>query len=269
MPRNSSTLTTLSISRGESAAVAVVFCLTSWALGPLNAAVAEQAVPAAEAASTSLHHEARTNVHGAWLGLTVQPLTGDIALSLGLPRAHGAVVSDVDTNGPAARVGLKPGDVILAVDGRPIASEDDLIDQISCKEPGTAMTLDVWHDGRRETLSPRVAELPEADVSLPVPAWSPNARWGIVVEPLTSAMAEVLAMPSSANGVVVTAVDPHGAGAASGLETIDVIEQVNGRPVGSAAELRHALEHASSKPALLFIDRNGLTMFLTMRTDQR
>src|SRR5262245_34637588 len=269
MPRNSSRDTTRSISRNVTAFVAVIFCVASWALGPIDAGVAAQGVAAVDAASTTLHHDVTTNVRGSWLGLTVQPLTADIELNLGMPRLYGALVSDVDANGPAAAVGLRPGDVIVAVDGRPISNEDDLLDRISLRTPGTTMRLDVLRDGKRETFSLQVAEVPEADVSLRVPAWSPTARWGLAVEPLTPVMAEVLAMPSSSKGVVVTAVDPHGAGAASGLETIDVIEQVNGRPVGSQVELRHALQHASGKPALLFIDRNGLTMFLTMCTNQQ
>ena len=270
MPRNVSSATTRSMSGGERAFVALMSCMTVGVLGPLAPEVAAQAAAVVEATSTTLplHHDATTRSGRVWLGLTVQPLIPDIAVSLGLPRAQGALVSDVDADGPSARAGLKPGDVIVAVDGRPIASEDDLLDRISCREPGATIWLDVLRDGQRQTCLVQMTDLPEADVSLHVPARSPIAPWGFAVEPLTRVMAEVLAIPSSAKGVVVTAVDPHGAGAAGGLETIDVIEEVNGRSIGSAAELRFALQHTSGKPALLFIDRNGLTMFLMMRTDQ-
>src|SRR5262245_10319609 len=132
MPRNSARKTTRSIPRGERTIAALMLC-AGWALSPLNAGVSAQGAPLVDAVSTTVHHEA-TSVRNVWLGLTVQPLVPDVAVSLGLPRAEGALVSDVDANGPAARVGLKPGDVIVAVDGRPIADEDDLLDQISFKE---------------------------------------------------------------------------------------------------------------------------------------
>ena len=104
---------------------------------------------------------------------------------------------------------------------------------------------------------------------LNAPAAGGNGPWGLAVEPLTSAMAEALAVPPSTTGVVVTAVDPHSEAAASGLETIDVIEKVNGQPIASAAELRAALGHATGRPALMLIDRNGSNLFLALRTDAR
>jgi serine protease Do len=100
---------------------------------------------------------------------------------------------------------------------------------------------------------------------------------GFTVQALTPDIAASLGLPGSGGvlvsdvdpgGVVVIALDPRGAGAASGLETIDVIELVDGRPVGSAAELSAALAHDSGRRALLFIDRDGLTRFLTLPVDE-
>src|SRR5262245_19075142 len=266
MSRNTSTGHPLSRAHYAGAGVAVVV-FASWAAGARPAAAADQGTPAV---APTTYDEAAPTVRGVWLGFTVQPLTPDIARSLGLSGKRGALVSDVDRNGPAARVGLKPSDIIVAIDQHPVANEVEALNRIATSSAGTTVALDVLHRGVRETLSPRVAELPkQAELAAsPIPAASPVARWGIVVEPLTSAMAEVFAMPPASKGVVVTAVDPHGVAAASGLETIDVIEQVNGRPVGNAAELCAALEDAAGKPALLFIDRDGLTRFITVRVDE-
>jgi len=238
-----------------------------------NTAFAAAAPAAAQAGASLTRDEAAPKSQCVWLGFTVQALTADIAASLGLPGSGGVLVSDVDHGSPAALVGLKPGDVIIAVDNHPIADEVDLLARVAAEREGATITLDVWHHGHRETIFPQVAEMParlaEADgLHSHVPADSVTARWGLAVEPLTSAMAEVFAIPPSSKGVVVTALDPRGAGAASGLETIDVIELVDGRPVGSAAELSAALSHDSGRRALLFIDRDGLTRFLTMPVDE-
>ena len=207
---------------------------------------------------------------GAWLGVTVQPVTADIAASMGLTDVRGALVSEVARESPAARVGLQAGDVILDVSGHPVTDANDLRSEVSRREPGSTVTLEVLHDGRSEILSPRLDRQAVNTPAMPNTPGSPaNGPWGLAVEPLTSAMAEALAVPPATTGVVVTAVDPNSEAATSGLETIDVIEKVNGRPIGSVADLRSALEHTTGKPALLLIDRNGATLFLAMRTDER
>jgi serine protease Do len=241
------------VCRHRGAEVVALFCvLAFWpGAGPIYAA--EGASPAR-----------------AWLGVTVQPVTADIAASMGLTDVRGALVSEVKRESPAARVGLQAGDVILDVSGHSVTDATDLRNEVSRSEPGSTITLEVLHDGRSETLSPRLDRRPvKTPAMLNAQESGANGPWGLAVEPLTSAMAEALAVPPSTPGVVVTAVDPSSEAATSGLETIDVIEKVNGRPIGSAAELRSALEHTTGKPALLLIDRNGSTLFLAMRTDGR
>lgn len=256
------------------AAVVVAVCIVSWAIAARATIAFAAAAPAgAQAASSVTRDEVAPKSQCVWLGFTVQELTPDISASLGLPGGGGVLVSDVDHGSPAAQVGLKPGDVIVAVDNHLIADEVDFLARVAAEHEGATITLDVWHHGHRETLFPQVAEMPErlaeADsLHAHVPADAVTARWGLAVEPLTSAMAEVFAIPPSSKGVVVTALDPRGVGAASGLETIDVIELVDGRPVGSAAELSAALAHDSGRRALLFVDRDGLTRFLTLSVDE-
>ena len=192
-------------------------------------------------------------VRRAKLGVTVQRITPDLAASLGLPNTRGALISGVDEGSPAAKAGVRQGDVITSYNGKPVADNNQLRNSVASTKPGTSVSLQVLRDGRTETLQATVAELESKRERVSSPsAERGEGRFGMSVEPGTS-------------GVAVVELDPSGIAAESGLQQGDVIEKVDGRNVRTTAELKSALNRTDGKPSLLLVNRGGTTIFLTLR----
>ncbi len=199
------------------------------------------------------------------LGITVQGVDADLAKSLGLSDVRGAIVSDVQAGSPAARAGLQEGDVILALDGKPIDSSNDLRNHIAPLGPDAKVTLSVLRDGRTHDITATLSELPaQSAVRADRDGERANGEFGMSVQPLTPDLARELKVTGD-KGVVVADVGPDGAAAEAGLQSGDVILQVNGRGVANAGELRTALRTAPrEKPALLLVARDGRRAFVTL-----
>lgn len=208
-------------------------------------------------------------VQRAKLGVAVQPITADMAKSLGLDNLKGGLVNSVEPDSAAARAGVRQGDVIVEVDGRSIADGNELRNVISSTKPGTTVALKVVRDGRPETLKATLAELPSnKEDGLSTSNGDGNERggkFGMTVQPVTPELAERFELARGTKGVVVTGVDPEGVAAETGLQPGDVIQKVNGRDVTSTAELRDTLAKATeTKPALLLVSREGQSRFVTL-----
>jgi serine protease Do len=205
-------------------------------------------------------------VERAMLGVTVQPVTSDIAAALGLSEIRGALVSGVTEAGPAARAGLTRGDIVLELDGRPIADSNALRNAVASRRPGTSVPLTILRDGRERTLTATLGELPSERTARGQESPSERGgRFGLTVEPLTPDTARRLGLAPATGGVVVTSVDPAGPAGRAGLRQGDVVEEVNGRTVASGAELREALQGAADRPSLLLVHREGQGIFVTLR----
>jgi serine protease Do len=193
------------------------------------------------------------------LGVTIQPVTADMAESLGLRDATGVIVSNVNPGSAAARAGLKAGDVITSFDGQPVRDFNALRNRVAAMRPGSEANLVIIRDGSEKRLTVKVDALDENrnarnrdDDS--EPANGDKTALGVTVGP-----------SRNGQGVVVQDVDPDGRAADAGIRSGDVIESVNRRTVTSVDELRSALEQTSDKPALLLIDRDGNKVFVTVR----
>jgi serine protease Do len=207
-------------------------------------------------------------VQRAKLGVAVQPITADMAKSLGLDNLKGGLVSNVEPDSAAARAGVRQGDVIVEVEGRSISDGNELRNVIAGTKPGTTVNLKVIRDGRTETVKATLAELPSKkgeDLSASNDDGGGKGKFGMTVQPLTPELAERFELTRGTRGVVITDVDPNGAAADTGLQPGDVIQKVNGRDVASTAELRDSLAAATeSKPALLLVSRDGQSQFVTL-----
>ncbi|MDQ0469735.1 Do family serine endopeptidase [Labrys wisconsinensis] len=183
-----------------------------------------------------------------WIGVQIQPVTADIAESIGLKKAEGAIVADVTRDAPAAKAGLKTGDAITAVNGQPVAGPRELARAIADIKPGVDANLTVWRDGKETSIAVQTAKLP-ADRQMASAAQDgrdqPDDASGAVAG-LGLQLAPAASVPGSGGkGVVVTDVDPSGA-AADRLRAGDVIVDVGGKPVRSVADVRDGIKVAKS-----------------------
>jgi Do/DeqQ family serine protease len=209
------------------------------------------------------------HVRRAKLGVTVQPITADLASSLGLSDVRGALVNQVEPGSPADRAGLKQGDVITEVAGRRVSDGNELRNAISNTTPGTSVSLKLIRDGRVTDISAKLEELKasndEGDNRDERGSSASPGRYGMQVQPLTPDLAREYELPRTVKGVVVTDIDPDGLAAESGVQPNDVIEKVNGHATTTVAELKTAIEQASGKPVLVLLHREGHSLFLTLK----
>ena len=197
-------------------------------------------------------------VRRAQLGVEVQPVTSDLAASLGLKHVGGAIVSKVTPDSAADRAGLKRGDVIQSFNGQTVTDFNSLRNHVADAQPGSNATVGIVRDGAEKTVP---VKLDEAEVSKRAarndePASVDKGALGIGVE-------------RNAKGLVITQVNPDSRAAEAGLEEGDVILEVNRQAVQSAEELRAAVRKTTDRPVLLLVEREGRSLFVTVRPKRR
>ncbi|MBB3330089.1 serine protease Do [Halomonas campaniensis] len=203
-------------------------------------------------------------VRRGWLGVMIQPVSRDLAESFGMDSPSGALIADLDPEGPAARDGLRAGDVILEVDGARVHDSSTLPRLIGRTSPGSEVELELMRDGERRELSVTLGDWPDAEqATASRPEESRQARLGIAVGELEGAEREQLGIEG---GVRVRDVDPGGAAAAAGIRPGDVLVSIDHRAVSSAGELMALVDELPSDravPVRLF--RDGRSLFVALR----
>jgi serine protease Do len=201
------------------------------------------------------------------LGVTVQPLSPELAKSFGLVQQDGALVSSVAEGSPAAQAGVRPGDVVVEYDGHKIGRTTELSRMVAATPVGKQVSMKVMRDGKPMTLSPTIARLTDTEekaVAGAAPGAAERGRLGVVVEPLTPETARGLGM-SGEQGVVVKSVQDGSPADQAGIRTGDVITEVDRQPVKSAEELRRLVEqHKAGTAMLLRVSREGSARYLTV-----
>ncbi len=192
-----------------------------------------------------------------WIGVQIQPVTTDIADSMGLKSTKGALVAEVQPTGPAKAAGLKSGDVILGVNGEPVDGPRELARKIAALGPNAKADLLVWRNGSEKTLTMTLGTLPNEQVAKAEPDANVNSNplssFGLVLAPA----AEVPG--AGKQGVVVTELDPDGAAAQKGLKVGDVILEAGGKTVNQPAEVSAVINEAkkAGRKAVLLRVKNG------------
>lgn len=182
-----------------------------------------------------------------WLGVQVQPVTASIADSLGLKKAAGALVDQPEPNSPAAKAGVKAGDIITEVDGTSVKDSRALAQQIARMAPGSSAKLTILRDGKTQNVEVTLATMPkqkrEANAQPPQQPHEPSAEQhlGMSLAPAQDVEG------SGSQGVVVLGVDPNGPAAQNGMQTGDVILDVSGKTVQTPSQVHEAISQTRSQ----------------------
>ena len=208
------------------------------------------------------------HVRRPYLGILMQELTPELATSLGAGAPQkGALVGQVETNSPAARAGIQPGDVIVRLDGQEVEGSKAVQKAVLQRQLGQRIAIDIWRSGRQLTLSATAGEHPgdagERRVASGSDDASPKGHIGLQLESLTPQLAEQLGVRDS-RGAVVAGVDPDSPASEAGVREGDVIVEVDRRAVASAEDASRALRAPRQGGHLLRIKRGDGALFVVV-----
>jgi len=225
------------------------------------------AIPADTVSSVISQLKEHGSVTRGWIGVQIQPVTQDIADSLGLKKAEGALVTEPQKDSPAVKAGIEAGDVITAVDGKPVKDARDLAKKIGALPPKASVKLAVLHKGSEKTVTLTLGEMPavkEARAEANVPSDSGAvdlAKLGLTLAPAARVAG------SGSEGVVVTGVDSSGVAAERGFSTGDVILEVAGKSVSTPADVREVVASARTegkRSVLVRVKKGDNTRFVAL-----
>jgi serine protease Do len=220
------------------------------------------AVPASTAKSVVKQLMADGKVQRGWLGVAIQPVTADIAESLGLKKTTGALVADPQADAPAAKAGIKAGDIITAVNGNDVKGPRELAREIAGINPGTDVDVTLMREGKEKTVTVKLGELPRKQM-----ASAEQAAPDQSAETALSDFGMTVAPAEQGSGVVVTGVEPDSAAADAGIRVGEKIMEVNNQPVESASDIEKeltAVADSGRKAALLLLEQNDTNRFVAM-----
>jgi serine protease Do len=197
-----------------------------------------------------------------FLGVLIQKVTPEIADSLALEKAQGALVANVSKDGPADKAGVKVGDVIVEFDGKEVKDSGDLPIIVARTQVDKKVRMKVVRDKKELVLGVAVGELKDEEVVAAVPE---KGELGLTVQRLTPPMAESLGLEKS-DGVVVSAVEPGSAADDAGIRRGDVLMEIDRRPVRNLDEYRKMVAAIKKGRGVLFLVRRGeSTLFLALK----
>jgi len=205
------------------------------------------------------------SVQRGWLGVEIQPVTKDIAESLGLKSDKGALVSGAQDAGPGKKAGITAGDVITQVDGKDVASPKELARMIGAFAPGKSVDVTVWRNGKDETVKVDLGTLPASDKQ------ASNSDSGKQAAPAKADTLADLGMTvtkaDNGKGLVVTDVDPDSTAADRGIQPGDVITSINSNEVSNTGDVKKAMADAMKsgrKAVLMQISRDNTNRFVAL-----
>jgi serine protease Do len=225
-------------------------------------------IPAATVKNVVAQLKETGKVSRGWIGVQIQPVTQDIADSIGLKKAEGALVAEPQANAPAAKAGIESGDVITAVNGEKVKDARELARTIGGFAPGTAVKLNVLHKGQDKVINLTLGQLPN---TVEAKADTDNddrgrATRGTNVPPLGLSVAPANSVAGAGkDGVVVTDVDPKAA--ERGFKEGDVILEVGGKSVATANDVRDAIGAArndNKNSVLMRVKSGGTSRFIAV-----
>jgi serine protease Do len=236
------------------------------------------ALPSALARPIIEQLKANGKVERGWIGARVQPMTEELADTVGLDKPRGAMIAAIDAGSPAAQAKLQPGDVILSYEGTPIQRSRHLPRAIAATPPNKPIKLTIWRDGKEFEVELKTAALdpnrppppPPPEPEKPKPPATVDA-FGLKLAKITPELRKQFSLPEGAKGAVVTEVPPNSAGAAQGLRPGDLVIGIGQTPLAGpeqVPQLAAAAKKANQKRVLVRIEqREGNTRFVALPTE--
>ena len=219
------------------------------------------AIPASIAQDVITSLKDNGKVTRGWLGVQIQPVTDEIAQSLGLPSAKGAIVSDVTEKSPALAAGFKTGDTILKADGSDISDARDLSRKVAHFAPGKTINIDIIRDGKPMTVAVKIGAMP-TDMKMAGRSAMPN-------EPAdTTSLGLKLGPAEDGAGVKILEVKPDSAAEQQGLKAGDVILEVAGKEVNDPSEVKQAMKDNTKSRVLMLVRTGDGQRFLALPLDK-
>lgn len=194
-----------------------------------------------------------------WLGVAIQQVTPDLAASLKLRQARGALVASVTEASPAVRAGIKVGDVIVVYDNQEIKESNQLPILVARTPVGRTVAMKIVRDGKDMTLNTTVTALMDEEIVAAAPPQAQN--FGLTVRQMTPQIARSLGLEKS-QGVIVSAVEPNSTAAEAGLREGDLILEIDRRPVRTVTDFEQAVKRAAGSNLLLLVRRGENNLFL-------
>jgi serine protease Do len=222
------------------------------------------AIPSNMARKIYTELSTKGRVTRGWLGVSIQPLTSELANSFGVKDTKGVLISDVVPDSPAGKAGLKPGDILLEFEGKRTEMPSDLQRAVGLADPGHEAKLKVWRDGSERTLTVKVGEAPderEAQQRSGSRGGAPMVL-GMEVRPITPEIARQLNLRSP-EGVIVARVEEGSAAGEAGIQRGDVIREINRQKIRTTSDYEKATREAKEGDRLtLLLQRGPMSLYV-------
>ena len=228
------------------------------------------AIPANLAKEVVAQLKDHGNVDRGWLGVKIQLVSPEIAQAIGLDFGKGALIAGVTPGSPAAKSGLRQGDVVLGYNGNSVKTMRDLPSLVATTRSGETAMLELWRNGRIESVSVTIGRLKpdlvaSANDDSVVPGSAASSFLGADLAALDNNSRAQLGLPETKKGVVIARIEPEGRAAAAGLRRGDVIEKVGSIPVASPLDVDKAIAKIKKNAVLLLVNRGGETLFVGVK----
>ena len=232
------------------------------------------AIPASTIHNVVAALQAHGHVSRGWLGVSIQSVTPEIAASLGLKNAKGALIAEVEAKGPADKAGFKQGDIITDLNGRSIRDNRDLTRKVALLPAGKTASFSVLRNGKPMTLTAMIALRPDEKVAArafdnPAAPGATAKTMGLGLAALTPNARKAYNLGDDAHGTVITSVDPDSDAAENGLQPGDVVVRIGGQEVTGPADVENgvaAAKKSGRKSVLLLIaGADGGSRFVALK----
>src|SRR5438067_708607 len=227
------------------------------------------AIPSNMAKKIYTEINSKGRVTRGWLGVSIQPLTAELAKSFNAKDTKGVLISDVIGESPAAKAGLKPGDILLEFDGKKVEAPADLQRTVGLAQPGQEAKMKVWRDQGEKTIDIKIGEAPDDKETPARPSRVAPSTLGLEVRPITPEIARQLNLKSN-EGVIVARVDEGSAAGDAGVQRGDVIREINRQKVRSMADYERLTKDVKEGDRLtVLLQRGQMSLYVAFTATGR